>query len=101
MSVSEVVKTNVIDGQKGYEEESMGETPPLPEVEEMDGEQHTTNSFTFSPFSFIFVRGESMSCIQFLAVAIITLPVVSTTISRVESFLRSRQVSIRFLRRDP
>jgi len=37
MSVSKVAETNVGAGHKGYKEESVGKTLPLPAVEEMDG----------------------------------------------------------------
>ena len=56
MSVSEVAETNVGDGQKGYKEVSMGEMPPLPAVEEMDGAARN-RLHCFISFIFIFMRG--------------------------------------------
>ena len=49
-----MAETSAGDGNKGYAEESMGEPPPLPAVEEMDGAVQRASSCSL--LSFIFVE---------------------------------------------
>ena len=91
MSVSKVAETNVSDGQKGYKEVSMGEMPPLPAVEEMDGAAR--NRLHLFIFHFhLRERWEYALYPIFCSGANKFAHCILNKVE-VESFLRSRQVS--------
>ena len=94
-----MAETSAGDGHKGYAEESMGEPLPLPAVEEMDGAAQLASSCSL--LSFIFIERWEMCCIQYLAVALINLPVVSATKLRADSFCIPVKSVSEFLRRAP